>query len=57
MFKSFVARAAKAVAVVIHDPKVDRSAKFFAGLVVVRLIIAAGFSAETAQIVANHLPF
>ncbi len=46
-----VARLGKAVAVVIHDPEVERSARQFGLLILARLILAAGGSAELVQLI------
>lgn len=50
-----VSRAAHALRVVVHDPQVDRAGKSLAGVVVVRLLLAAGASDALVHLVGQIL--
>lgn len=49
--RRFLSRALRVAGVVIHDPKVQRTFWQFALLIVVRVLIAAGASAQLVELV------
>ncbi len=53
--KAILRRAVRVVAVVIHDPEVERGAKSLALLVAVRVALALGASAQVVEIVRQLL--
>lgn len=49
--KAIVQKVARIAGVVIHDPQVQRQGKQFAVLIAVRLLLAAGASAQLVELI------
>jgi hypothetical protein len=53
LFRSILSRLGRALRVVAHDPEVERAGKGLAVIILVRLMLALGASAQLVEIVRS----